>query len=151
MRGTLVETLIGALVLGVTGWFLTFAFAGRDLNSDGYEISARFDRIDGVGIGADVRISGIKVGRVTAQSLDPITYTAHVVMQINNGIELPEDSFAKVSMDGLLGGSYIALLPGASLDVLQPGQEMDEPGQGSIDLMGLIGQVVYGSLGNSEE
>jgi phospholipid/cholesterol/gamma-HCH transport system substrate-binding protein len=151
MRGTLVETLIGALVLVVSGWFLAFAFSDTDLGSDGYEISARFERVDGVGIGADVRISGIKVGRVTAQTLDPITYTAFVVMQIDQGIELPEDSFAKVSMDGLLGGSYIALLPGASLDVIQPGQEMDEPGQGSIDLMGLIGQVVYGSLGESEE
>ncbi len=150
MRGTLVETLIGALVLGVTGWFLTFAFSGTELGSDGYEISARFESIDGVGIGSDVRISGIKVGRVTAQSLDPITYSAHVVMQIDHGIELPEDSFAKVSLDGLLGGSYIALLPGGSLEVIKPGQEMDEPGQGSIDLMRLIGQVIYGSLGDSE-
>ena len=148
MRGTLVETLIGALVLVVSAWFLYFAFSDTDLSGDGYQISARFERIDGIGKGADVRISGIKVGEVVSHSLDPDTYTAMVVMHINDGIELPEDSFAKISMDGLLGGSYIALLPGASFDYIQPGDEMDEPGQGSIDLMGLIGQVVHGAVGD---
>ena len=151
MRGTLVETLIGAVVLLVGGWFLYFAFSDTDLGSDGYVISARFERIDGIDVGSEVRISGINVGRVTAQSLDPDTYTASVVMQIDDGIELPDDSFAKINMDGLLGGSYIALLPGASMEYLVDGEEMDEPGQGSIDLMGLIGQVVYGSVTDSAD
>jgi phospholipid/cholesterol/gamma-HCH transport system substrate-binding protein len=151
MRGTLVETLIGALVLAVGGWFLYFAFSGTDVSGEGYQITARFERIDGIGVGSEVRISGIKVGKVTAQFLDPDTYTAAVTMQITDGIELPDDSFAKINMDGLLGGSYIAILPGASMDYIADGDEMDEPGQGAIDLMGLIGQVVHGSVSDSAD
>ena len=150
MRGTLVETLIGALVLVVAGWFLYFAFTSTDMSrSGGYEISAQFERIDGLGVGADVRVSGIKVGTVVRQSLDTETYIANVVMAIQDDVELPEDTFAKISMDGLLGGSYVALVPGGSPILLAPGDEMEEPGQSSVDLMGLIGKVVHGSAKDS--
>lgn len=148
MRGTLVETLIGAVVLLVSGWFLYFSFSGTDLTSDGYQISARFERIDGINVGSDVRISGVKIGRVVSHSLDPDTFTASVVMTVDHGITLPDDSYAKISMDGLLGGFYIAIVPGMSLETLVAGEEMPEPGEGSLDLMGLIGRVIHGSVGD---
>ena len=37
----------------------------------GYTLAARFDRVDGLANGADVRVSGIKVGKVLSATLDP--------------------------------------------------------------------------------
>ena len=83
MRGTLVETLLGAIVLIVAGWFLYFAFQSTDISSGGgYNISVQFERIDGLTVGSDVRVAGIKVGSVASQTLDPENFAATVPHQI---------------------------------------------------------------------
>ena len=77
MSGNVVEVLIGALVLVVAAVFVVFAVSTTDIGSvQGYELIAEFDRIDGLNIGADVRIGGIKVGTVIDQDLDPVTFLA---------------------------------------------------------------------------
>ena len=74
MTRNLLETLLGAVVLIVAIGFLAFAYRCSQVSEpDGYELLARFDRVDGLEPGADVRISGIKVGTVVAQTLDPET------------------------------------------------------------------------------
>ena len=75
MSGNVVETLIGAMVLAVAAVFVVFAVTTTDIGTvAGYELTAKFDRIDGLSVGADVRISGIKVGTVIDQDLDPVTF-----------------------------------------------------------------------------
>ena len=71
MNRNIVETIVGALVLVVAGVFVFYAFAKSDRTGpDGYEITARFGRIDGLKRGADVTLSGVKIGTVTAIDLD---------------------------------------------------------------------------------
>ncbi len=71
MNGNLFEALIGAVVLVVAAVFLVFAFTTADIGTvQGYQVVAKFDRVDGLNIGSDVRLSGIKVGTVTSQELD---------------------------------------------------------------------------------
>ena len=83
MGRNIVETIVGALVLVVAGVFVFYAFAKSDRSGpDGYEIVARFDRIDGLKRGADVTVSGVKVGTVTGFDLDPKTYQAVVRMMV---------------------------------------------------------------------
>jgi len=149
MGNNIVETLIGTLVLVLAGVFLAYAYSSADLKGteDGYKVTAQFDRVDGLDIGSDVRLSGIKVGSVTAQSLDADTFLAEIELTINNGFELPDDTSAKITSDGLLGGAYISLEPGGSMDILEDGGEITFT-QGSIDLMGLIGQAIF-STGSS--
>ena len=75
MKGNLFEALIGAAVLAVAAVFLTFAFSNSDISSvQGYEVVAKFDRVDGLNVGSDVRLSGIKVGTVLEQTLDGESY-----------------------------------------------------------------------------
>lgn len=151
MQNNLLETLIGALVLVVAGVFLYFAYSRTDVAAGGgFELIAKFDRIDGISIGSDVRISGIKVGSITEQYLDPDSYEATLRFSINADYELPEDSSAKISKEGLLGGSFVALEPGGAPDLLEEGDEIQFT-QGSVDLMGLIGQVVHGSVSDGDE
>ena len=71
-------------------------------------------------------------------------YIEYDFVIINNEIKIPTDSSAKISSEGLLGGSYIAIEPGGSDDMLDAGDSI-ELTQGSIDLIGLLGNAVFGS------
>ncbi|MGB0921232.1 MAG: outer membrane lipid asymmetry maintenance protein MlaD [Alphaproteobacteria bacterium] len=143
MENRLVETLIGASVLAVAALFFAFAYSSADVQSgNGYNLIARFDNAGGVTPGTDISVSGIKVGTVTKVALNPDTYRAEVTLNITSDIELPDDTSIKVTSDGLLGGSYLALEPGGGLDMLQDGDEIAYS-QGSVDLMSLIGKAVF--------
>ncbi len=151
MSHNLVETIIGAIVLSVAGWFLMFAYE-RTEHSDGaaYELIARFDKIDGLSVGSDVRMSGIKVGRVVKQVLDVETYQAVVYFTMDAGVQLPTDTAAAVASEGLLGGTYLSILPGGMEEYLVGGDEIEET-QDAIDLMGLIGSFMYGDRADSAD
>ncbi len=145
MRGTLVETLIGAVVVLVAAWFLYFAYSHTELGPvGGYHLSAKFDKVGDLANGADVKISGIKIGTVTAQKLDPATFEAVIEMGIQSDVKLPDDTTAKIASAGLLGGSYVNLEPGGSDDILGDGGSISYT-QGAVDLMGLLGRFIYGS------
>lgn len=144
MSGNLVESLIGAVVLVVAGWFLSFAYERTEkTNVGGYELIAKFDRVDGLNIGSDVRLSGIKVGTVTSQKLDPETYEAIVHLTISDDVLLPTDTAAVITSEGLLGGNYLSMLPGGMEDMLEDGDELEET-QDAIDLVGMINRFMYG-------
>ncbi|MBT7663382.1 MAG: hypothetical protein HN608_00590, partial [Rhodospirillaceae bacterium] len=52
MSGNLVETLIGAVVLVVAGFFLYFSYDKADVGAvEGYSLTAKFDKVDGVKVG----------------------------------------------------------------------------------------------------
>ena len=147
MTRNLLETLLGAVVLIVAIVFLIFAYGSSQVGSgDGYELIARFDRVDGLERGSDVRISGIKVGSVVDQKLDPETFRAEVVFTVRVDVELPLDSSAAVVSNGLLGGKYLQVVPGGDVDVLKPGEEITLT-QSAINLEDLIGQAIFSQGG----
>lgn len=152
MGSKIVETLVGTVVLVVAGFFLAYAYTTADVggSSNAYELSASFDRIDGLTVGSDVRMSGIKIGTVTGQTLDRDSFLARVELSIDKGIDLPDDSSAKVATDGLLGGAYVSLDAGGSMDLLVEGDEIEFT-QGSIDMMSLIGQAIFSFTGSEEK
>jgi phospholipid/cholesterol/gamma-HCH transport system substrate-binding protein len=122
-RHGVAETLTGVLVLVVAAAFLAFAVAhsGRSASA-GYELVARFDHIDGLAVGGDVRIAGVKVGTVTDEEIDPKTFAAIVSLTVRNDIQLPKDTGASIVSESLLGGKYISLSPGGDDTDLKPGQ-----------------------------
>ncbi|MBM3540372.1 MAG: MCE family protein, partial [Alphaproteobacteria bacterium] len=104
MGRNLVETLMGAVVLVVAAYFLVFAYTTTNVRSvRGYEVIAKFERVDGVATGSDVKVSGIKVGTLVDQRLDPESYLAVLRLSIDNSVKLPEDTVAQISSEGLLG------------------------------------------------
>ena len=139
----MIETVMGAVVLLVAGMFLAFAYSHSNLRAiSGYEVQAKFDRIDGVSAGTDVRISGIKIGTVIDQRLDPDRYLAIVRMSIDPKIKLPSDTVAEVASEGLLGGRYLALIPGGETDVIKPGGEIKFT-QSPVDLVQMLGKFMF--------
>ena len=146
MGGNVIETLVGAFVLVVAAAFVIFAVSRTDVGAvQGYEVVANFDRIDGLSVGADVRVSGIKVGTVIEQTLNTETYFAVVRMSVDPAVRLPVDSSAAVISDGLLGGKFMALTPGAEEDMIEPGGKILYT-QASISLEQLIGKFVFGGV-----
>lgn len=143
LRENLVEAAIGALVLVVATWFVVFAYQrtqGGDV-AGAYSINARFPNATGVSVGTDVRVSGIKVGTVRAQSLDPQSYEAVLTLALDPKVQLPLDSSAAITSEGILGGNYISLRPGGESEMLRDGDEITDT-SGSLDLLQLIGSFV---------
>jgi phospholipid/cholesterol/gamma-HCH transport system substrate-binding protein len=142
-RHGVAEVLTGAIVLVVAIGFLAFAVAhsGRTAGS-GYSLQARFDHIDGLSVGGDVRIAGVKVGTVTETRIDPKSFSAIVTLTVRDGIELPKDSAASIVSESLLGGKYISLSPGGDDTVLKPGQSITIT-QSSVSLEELLGKFIF--------
>jgi phospholipid/cholesterol/gamma-HCH transport system substrate-binding protein len=142
-RRNAVEVLTGAVVLLVAAGFLGYAVAHSGRGSvSGYALTAKFDNIAGLPVGADVRMAGVKVGSVLAERIDPKTYLAVVTLSVQDGLELPKDSSAEITSDGLLGGKYLALSGGGDAVMLQPGQAITIT-QSSVSLEQLLGKFIF--------
>ncbi len=155
MRESAFETLIGALVVGVAAFFLWFALArGGEASTGGgqYDVTARFNSVSGLARGSDVRIAGVKAGVIKAINGDPERFEAVVTLSLDSKWVLPDDTDARVSTDGLLGGAYIALEPGAGFDnIAQDGTGEIQYTRGSVDLLTLFASFASGGGGTAEE
>jgi phospholipid/cholesterol/gamma-HCH transport system substrate-binding protein len=142
-RHGIAEVLTGAVVLLVAAGFLAYAVAnsGRTAMS-GYPLYARFEHIDGLGVGADVRVAGVKVGSVTEEQIDPKSFLAVVGLNVRHDMKLPKDSAAIVTSESLLGGKYLSLQPGGDEATLQPGQTITIT-QSSVSLEELLGKFIF--------
>ena len=147
-HNTATETLIGLLVVVILAGVLFFAYTSNNRGSvSGYDVKASFTSVDGVSPGTDVRLNGIKIGSVSSMDLDPKTYRAILHFTVRSDVQIPDDSSVKITSAGLLGGEYLAIVPGGSDKMLASGGVLTNT-QGSIDLMGLLGRFIYGSSGS---
>ena len=145
MKGrSLAEVATGALVLAVAALFLAYAlvWGGKGPQGAGYELSARFDKVDGLNPGADVRIAGVKVGSVTGMRILPETFQAEITFTVDAAMRLPTDSSAEITSEGLLGGKYVSIVPGGAEKVLAAGGRITET-QGSVSLESLLGRFIF--------
>ena len=141
-RNTL-ETIMGGIVFLAAVGFLMVAYEAADLKGNGgYQIAAEFGSTGGLSVGDDVRVSGIKVGRITAQQLDPITYVARVFLAIDPAIKIPSDSSARITQASLLGGNYLELMPGAATETLDAGSVIYDT-RDPVSINDLLGKVVF--------
>lgn len=135
------ELLAGAAVLVAAVGFLAWGFGDGLAGETGYEVRASFPDVDGIAVGTEVRLAGVKVGRVSDVRLNPDTYMADARLTIPAGIALPADSAALIQTDGLLGGAYIQIQPGGSPENLAPGDEIEDV-QGAVSLLALMMKFV---------
>lgn len=147
------EIAAGAAVIVVA---LAFAiYAGKDAGMSAaaagtYPLKASFRSVEGVAVGADVKLAGVKVGTITGLTLNPTTFMADASIAVDKKIQIPTDSAIVISQDGLLGGNYVEILPGGMPDVLAPGGEIEDT-QGAVSLISLLLKFVGngGSSGNA--
>lgn len=141
-KGAIFETLIGVVVLVAAAAFVWYGYvvSGARLGEREYRVSAVFGRVDGVEVGSDVKIAGVKVGAVSGSRLDPKTFEARLDLSIRRDVQVPEDSSAKIVSDGIIGGAHVSIEPGASDVSLSDGGAILVT-QGSVDLLGMAVQA----------
>ena len=148
------ELWVGAAVLAVALGFLFWSTSGGAGLTQGlgnsYELRASFPNVDGIESGTDVRVAGVKVGRVSSVRLNPETYLAEAHLRIPESIVLPTDSAALIQSNGLLGGAYIELQPGGAPDNLAPGDEIEDV-QGAVSLISLMMKFVDSQASDGEK
>ena len=148
-QNNIAESLIGAAVVAVALVIAALAYYRTGAGGpSGYEVNARLAKVDGLAVGTDVRLAGIKVGTVSDLTLDPQTYLVTVHMNIRTDVKLPVDSSVLVTQAGFLGGQYLSITPGGD-DKMMAGGAFFENAQGSIDVMNLVSRFASGdSLSN---
>jgi phospholipid/cholesterol/gamma-HCH transport system substrate-binding protein len=154
MKRSVIETVLGAVVLLVAAVFLGFSYSTANVGtSDGYDLTADFSGIGGLAVGDSVQISGVKVGSVSKIDLTPESYMARVTVSIDKAIKLPDDTSALISSESLLGGRFLELQPGASEDMLKSGGHIEYT-QAPQNIEQLLGKFIFsmeGAKGNSSE
>lgn len=142
-REHLGEALTGLLVVLLAIAFAWFAWTrtGGGTAVGAIEVVALFPNTTGVEVGTDVRIAGLKVGTVAKQELDPASFQVKTTLAIDPKLKVPIDSSAAITSEGLLGGSYVALIPGGDTKPLKSGDVITDT-QGAVDMMGLVGQFI---------
>lgn len=139
------ETIIGGIVLAVAAGFLYLVAGTTGVTSASghYELTASFRSAEGITVGTDVRMAGVKIGAVTGLDLNLLTYRAVARFSVINGLEFSDDSQVLISSEGLLGGNFVEIVPGGSPDNLAPGDEITDT-QGSVSLITLLLKFVGG-------
>lgn len=145
MRENPTEVVTGGLVLAFAVGFLVYVTqtTGWGASVRGYELSGSFPSVEGIDVGTDVRMAGVKVGSVSDMVLNQETFRADLVVQVEDGILVPEDSLLAVASEGLLGGNFIEIVPGGSFDYLGPGDTFADT-QGSVSLITLLLRYIGG-------
>ncbi len=149
MRESLTEVLTGATVLTAAvgfGWYMSQSTGLTTDRSGAYELAASFRSAEGVLTGTDVRLAGVRIGSVTGLDLNAETYRAEVTFSIDENIRIPDDSVVVVATEGLLGGTFVEIVPGGSFDYLAPGDSFFST-QGAVSVIGLLTQFVSGGDG----
>ena len=141
-REHVIEAGVGLLVVLAAIGFVLFA-AGRTggAGGDTIRVKALFPAANGISVGTDVRVAGLRVGSVADHKLETQSYQAEVTLALDRGVPIPADSSAAITSESLLGGSFVSLIPGGSQTALKDGDTILET-QGSVDMMGLVGSVI---------
>ena len=140
------EVVVGGAVLAIAIGFVLFAAEATGFAKGGgatYPLTASFRSAEGISVGTDVRVAGIKVGTIGTLKLNAKTFFADATVDIDKGIELPTDSAILISQEGLLGGNYVEIVPGGSPDNMKTGDRFTDT-QGAVSLISLLMKFVGG-------
>ena len=139
------EVIMGGVVLAIAIGFVAYASQAAGLSRGGahYPLTASFRSLEGVTVGTDVRLAGVKIGTVTGIELNPQTFRADTEFTVAKGVEIPDDSAVVISSEGLLGGSFVEIMPGGSPFNFAPGDEVEDT-QGAVSLISLLLKFVSG-------
>lgn len=143
MRHNFLETITGAVILLIAGLFFAFGYQfSTASHHQTIKVFARFDRVDGVAIGNDVRMGGVTIGHVNSISIDKKNFKAIVGIDIDASLKVPTDSSAEIISESLMGGKYVNLSPGGDDTFLKAGDTISLT-QSSISLEGLLSKYIF--------
>ncbi|MGH9244562.1 MAG: MlaD family protein [Acidimicrobiales bacterium] len=103
--------LVGVVSLALIGAVTAAAFGVGTLGllENRYELTAVFPETAGLKAGHDVRVAGVKVGKVTGVDPDFTAGQVIVTFGVDHGVNLGPDTTAEIAIATVLGGHYIRL------------------------------------------
>jgi len=146
MERTKVNMMVGSfLVLGILGLGYLSVQLGRVsfLGGRGYVIIVDFPSVGGLKSGSTVEIAGVEIGRVESIGLD--NYQARVVLRVQPGVKLQDDTIASIKTKGLIGEKYVRISPGGSDKIIQPGGKIREV-EAPVDFEELLSKYIFGKV-----
>ena len=149
-RGSL-ETAVGALVIVIAVIFAIFTYKVTDYGrKTGYLLFAEFNHVGSIKTGSDVKVGGVPVGKVTELSLNPETFKARITLDIDSIFNFPLDTAVTIGSEGLLGGSFVEIVPGGMDGNLQPNDEIEFT-QDAVDMLQLLGKFMFSGAADKDE
>jgi phospholipid/cholesterol/gamma-HCH transport system substrate-binding protein len=145
------EVLVGALLLLVLAYLIYVAHglgSWRVVDRTGYLLYADFFSVFGLDVGAPVHIAGVTVGKVESIDLGK-DYQARVALRIQNYVIVHDDAVASVSGEGIFGSRSVAIVPGQSNRVLEPGEEIVKS-ESAVSLQDMINEFIAGDLASAD-
>lgn len=153
MRHSILEVLLGGLVLVATVVLaISFYNANRDTAQKNYHLQAHFSKADGITAGAEVRLSGVKIGSVTDISLNQQNFLSVVKLKLDQQIKLPQNATASIASEGLLGKAFIRIeIPNAQNQppFLADGDRITKT-KDAVSIEDLLGRAIF-LIGNIKE
>ena len=151
MRRGSFETAVGALVIVIAVIFAIFTYKVTDYGrKTGYLLFAEFNHVGSIKTGSDVRVGGIPVGKVIELSLNPETFKARISLDIESKYNFPLDTAVSIGSEGLLGGSFVEIVPGGMDGNLQPNDEIEFT-QDAVDMLQLLGKFMFSGAADKDE
>ena len=147
-----IEVITGFLVVLFAGIFLTYGLgrANMQLSEGYYPLKASFSDITGISSGADIKMSGVKVGTVSSADINPKSFQADVTLLLRDDVHIPLDSSVKIASDGLLGGAHITIDVGSEEENLNAGDRFSYT-QSAVSLMDLLSRAVFSAGASADE
>lgn len=147
MANPRVELGVGAfLLLGIAAVSgLAIQLGEFDVFDRGrYPLVARFTSASGLKNGAHVEVGGVRVGKVTAITLDPVSYEARVELALDRAVTLQRDAIASIRTAGIVGDKFVNIAPGGATELLAAGGEILET-EASVNLEELLAKYIFAS------
>lgn len=154
MQRSTLELWVGLFVAAGLAALGMLAFKVGNLTTadvtNGYRLTAEFENIGGLKVKAPVTLAGVRIGRVTAISIDKNRFRAVVEMNVDGSFNnIPKDSSASILTSGLLGDQYIGLEAGGSEENLKNGDQILTTASALV-LEKLIGQVLFSKAADGD-
>jgi phospholipid/cholesterol/gamma-HCH transport system substrate-binding protein len=145
MQKNYIESFLGACIVILTCALLWVFFEKNDVrtNEDLLSVTAYFQSVAGISKGTDVKLGGVKVGRILDVKLDPESLTPLLVIGLNKTYKISSDSSFAIKSEGIMGGKFVSIEIGPGEDHITEGQIFYN-NQSSLDLESIVSQVVFG-------
>ncbi len=145
MQKNYIESLLGCciVILTITLLFVFFSRNDQKIQGSLTAVTAYFQTVAGVSKGTDVRLGGVKVGRVLDVRIDSESLSPLLIIGIDKTYKIPSDSSFSIRSEGIMGGKFVSIEVGVGQESITPGQVFYN-NQSSLDLESIVGQVVFG-------
>jgi len=144
MNRNIFETILGAIVIIVAIVFGFKLYEQFNINnqSKNYIVYALFNNSGGIKKGADVRMSGVRIGKILDVNLDNENYKAKIKMEISDKIGLSKDSIVEIASDGFIGGKYVRIISGTDTKLIKQNSELENT-KDIVSLEQMLGKLIF--------